>query len=125
MKNSEMNKPAYTQIVLLAFAILAIHVDAAKADAGQEGARINTSGKPCGLNKLPLADGEVEDVDLANRYLILKHGPIANLNMEAMTMAFAVKAPGLLAKVKVGDKVKFTAENVEDVPTIMSLRVRK
>ncbi len=40
-------------------------------------------------------------------------------------MAFAVKAPALPFRVKVGDKVKLTAENVNDIATITSLTVQK
>lgn len=42
-----------------------------------------------------------------------------------MTMAFAVKDVSRLSKVKVGDKVKFRVENVNDVATITSLSVPK
>jgi Cu/Ag efflux protein CusF len=41
--------------------------------------------------------------------------------MDAMTMAFAVKDPAMLARMKVGDKIRFTAQNIGDNATIMSL----
>ncbi|MDB5771651.1 MAG: hypothetical protein JWM42_2025 [Burkholderia sp.] len=67
------------------------------------------------------ANGEVEDIDIPNKYVVLKHGPIAGLNMGAMTMAFSVSDFAMLTKLKVGDKVRFTAKNVCDIPTVMSL----
>jgi Cu(I)/Ag(I) efflux system protein CusF len=57
-----------------------------------------------------LADGEVRKVDMDARKITLRHGPIQNLDMPAMTMVFQVKDPNLLNKVKTGDKVRFAAE---------------
>lgn len=59
-----------------------------------------------------LSEGEVRKVDKDARKITLRHGPIANLDMPAMTMVFRVKDPAVLDKVKVGDKVKFRAEKV-------------
>ena len=57
-----------------------------------------------------LSDGEVRRVDKDAKKITLRHGPLQNLDMPAMTMVFQVKDPSLLEKVKVGDKVKFRAE---------------
>jgi Cu(I)/Ag(I) efflux system protein CusF len=72
-----------------------------------------------------MSDGEVKAVDKANKNITIKHGPIDNMHMGPMTMAFAVKVPSLLSKVKVGDKVKFRVENVKDVATVTALTVQK
>lgn len=61
-----------------------------------------------------LTAGEVRKVDKAAKKITLKHGPIRNLDMPAMTMAFQVKDPALLERVKAGDKVDFAAEKVGD-----------
>lgn len=58
-----------------------------------------------------MADGEVRRIDSAAGSVTLRHGPIANLGMPAMTMTFAVIPRGVLDKLKVGDKVKFVAED--------------
>lgn len=55
-------------------------------------------------------EGEVRKVDAANGKITLKHGEIKNLDMPPMTMVFGVKDKALLASVKAGDKVKFTAD---------------
>src|SRR4026209_723505 len=39
----------------------------------------------------PLAEGEVRKVDKAAKKITLKHGPIPNIDMPAMTMVFPVK----------------------------------
>jgi Cu/Ag efflux protein CusF len=59
-----------------------------------------------------MSDGEVRRVDKDANTLTLRHGPLVNLGMPAMTMVFQVKDPALLDKVKVGDKVKFQAEKI-------------
>lgn len=74
-----------------------------------------------------LSSGEVKAVDKANNRVTLKHGPIKSktVDMGAMTMTFPVQNPSLLAKIKVGSKVKFNVENVGDVATVTSLIVQK
>lgn len=57
-----------------------------------------------------LTDGEIRKVDKEAKKLTIKHGPISNLEMPAMTMVFQVKDPGMLDQVKAGDKVRFRAE---------------
>lgn len=56
------------------------------------------------------AEGVVQKIDKSAGKITLKHGEIKNIGMPPMTMVFRVKAPALLDKVKVGDKVKFFAE---------------
>jgi Cu(I)/Ag(I) efflux system periplasmic protein CusF len=56
-----------------------------------------------------MSEGEVRKIDKENRKITLKHGPIKNLEMSAMTMAFIAADASLLEKVKVGDKVRFVA----------------
>jgi len=57
-----------------------------------------------------LAEGVVRKVDMDAKKITIKHGPIANLDMPAMTMVFQVKDAALLDKAKPGDKVRFSAE---------------
>ena len=70
---------------------------------------------------LPLAEGEVRRVDKAGGKISLKHGEIKNLDMPPMSMVFEVKDPALLNKVKVGDKVVFTAAQINGTYTVMSI----
>ena len=73
----------------------------------------------------PMAEGEVRKVDLDNKKLTLRHGEIKNLDMPSMTMVFQVKDPALLGKVKVGDKVRFSAEKIDGAFTVMSIEAAK
>ena len=65
-----------------------------------------------------LTRGEVRKVDVAAKKITIRHGPIQNLDMPAMTMVFQVKDPALLDQVKAGDAVKFRAEQVGDTLTV-------
>ena len=68
-----------------------------------------------------ISDGEVRRVDKDAKKLTLRHGPLTNLDMPAMTMVFQVKNPAMLDEVKVGDKVKFRAEKMGAAFTITEL----
>lgn len=65
-----------------------------------------------------LADGEIRKVDREAKKITIKHGPLAKLDMPAMTMVFQVKDPAMLDQVKAGDKVKFEAEKVGGAFTV-------
>ena len=57
-----------------------------------------------------MTEAEVRKVDMDAKKVTLKHGPIKNLDMPAMTMVFQVKDAALLDKLKTGDKIKFSVE---------------
>ena len=73
----------------------------------------------------PLTDGEVRKMDPKTQTITLAHGPIKNLDMPGMTMVFKVSTPALLAKVKVGDKVKFHAEAPKGAMTVTAIELAK
>lgn len=76
---------------------------------------------------MPMSDGEVKAVDKANKNITLKHGPIKSktIEMGPMTMSFVVQDPSQLSNVRIGDKVKFIAENINSMATVTSLVVQK
>ena len=57
-----------------------------------------------------LNQGEVRKVDVENRKLTLRHGPIAVMAMPPMTMVFSVVEGVSLQGLTVGDKVEFVVE---------------
>jgi Cu/Ag efflux protein CusF len=65
-----------------------------------------------------LTEGEVRKVDKETKKITLKHGPIQNLDMPAMTMVFQVKDPAMLDQVKAGDKIKFAADKINGAYTV-------
>jgi Cu(I)/Ag(I) efflux system protein CusF len=68
-------------------------------------------------------EGEIKKVDKASGKLTIKHGELKNLGMGAMTMVFRAKDAAMLDKVKAGDKIRFTAENVNGALTVTTLEV--
>jgi len=60
-----------------------------------------------------LSEGEVRKVNREGGKLTLRHGPLVNLDMPAMTIVFAVADPKLLDGLNEGDKVRFTADKKE------------
>jgi Cu/Ag efflux protein CusF len=89
----------------VAAAVLAAAVPALAQHSHNHG----TPAKPAAANA-PLSEGEVRKIDLAGGKVTLRHGPLANLDMPPMTMSFAVTDRAALEKLKVGDKVRFRAE---------------
>jgi Cu/Ag efflux protein CusF len=73
----------------------------------------------------PQSEGEIRKVDREQGKLTLRHGPIQNLDMPAMTMVFKAADPKLLDGVKAGDKVKFIAHKVNGIFTVMALEPAK
>ncbi len=60
-----------------------------------------------------MAEAEVRKVDKDAKKVTLKHGPIKNLDMPSMTMVFQVRDEKLFDKLVSGEKIKFTAEQLQ------------
>lgn len=71
------------------------------------------------------SEGEVKKVDKDAGKLTIKHGPLNNLNMPAMTMVFKVRQPAMLSQVKAGDHVRFVAEQVNGSLAVTKLETIK
>lgn len=68
-----------------------------------------------------LSDGEIRKVDKDAGKITIKHGPMQNLDMPAMTMVFQVNDPAMLDQVKTGDKVNFQAEKIGGALTVIQI----
>ena len=71
------------------------------------------------------AEGEVRRIDKEAGKITLRHGPIANLDMTAMSMVFRVSDPAMLDRVKAGDKVRFKADKIQGALTITEIQPAK
>ena len=71
--------------------------------------------------ELPWAEAEVRRVDLAAGKLSLRHGEIKNLDMPPMTMVFTVQDKSSLQDLKVGDRIRFTADQIQGTYTVLQL----
>ena len=78
-----------------------------------------------GAASVPVAEGEVRKIDKEQGKVTLRHGPLQNLDMPAMTMVFKVADPKMLDALKEGDKVRFTAEKVNGALTVTSIQSAK
>ena len=76
---------------------------------------------PPSASAVETTEAEVRKVDKATGKITLKHGEIKNIGMPPMSMVFQAKNPALLAKIKAGDKVKFTADDNNGVLTVLTL----
>ena len=65
--------------------------------------------------------GEITRIDARTGKLTIRHEEIKNLDMPPMTMVFVVKDPNQLKGLKVGDRVQFTAEQLNGAYTATSL----
>ena len=90
--------------IALTCMLLSFVVPAAAVDAHHEPAAKASSAA--------LTEGEVRKVDKEAKKLTIRHGPITNLDMPAMTMVFQVKEPAMLEQVKTGDKIRFSADKI-------------
>jgi Cu/Ag efflux protein CusF len=73
-----------------------------------------------------MVKGEVKKIDQAAGKITLKHGPAKSLGMdEPMTMVYRAKDPEMLKQVKVGDQVRFEAENADAGYTVTKLQKTK
>jgi Cu/Ag efflux protein CusF len=87
-----------------------------------KGMDMSGDAKPSAETANDMSHGEIKKIDTAAGKLTIKHGPLENLGMGAMTMVFKAQDPAMLSQVKVGDKVDFVAEEVGGALTVVKLR---
>lgn len=75
-----------------------------------------------GMNEMAMTQGVISRIDAANGKVGIKHEAIDNLKMPAMTMVFRVADPALLKDLKVGDAVRFHAENPAGKLTVTAIQ---
>lgn len=71
--------------------------------------------------KTDRVEGEVRRINEAEGKVTLRHGPLPNLDMPAMTMVFTAKDPAILKGIKVGEKVNFVTENSDGVFYVLEI----
>jgi Cu/Ag efflux protein CusF len=85
---------------------------------------MSSDAKPSADAASSMSHGEIKKIDTAAGKLTIKHGPLDNLGMGAMTMVFKAQDPAMLSQVKVGDKIDFVAEEVNGALTVVKLQKR-
>ncbi len=71
------------------------------------------------------AEGEVRKIDKATKKVTVRHGPVAGLDMEPMTMVLQVADSADLDKLAVGDKIKFVVRRGGGAFTLQSFETIK
>ena len=70
---------------------------------------------------LAISQGTIKKLDKAHGSMTISHGPLENLGMAGMTMAFKVQDGGWLDKFKAGDKVRFRVEQLKTGYTVVRI----
>lgn len=110
-----MKKPLNAIAAVLAMAVVPVSFA-----ANMDGMDMKPSS--AGMKAPQSVAAEVRKIDMSSGKVTLKHGPIANLGMAGMTMAFPVQHPAQLDGVKEGDKVAATFDMVDGKPTVVDLK---
>jgi Cu(I)/Ag(I) efflux system periplasmic protein CusF len=76
---------------------------------------------PLAAQPMEMTDGEVRRIDKEQGKMSIRHGPLVNLDMPAMTMVFVVADRAMLDQVKVGDKVRFHADKIGGQYTVTKI----
>ncbi len=116
----------YSKLIASIFAISAIFTAGTNASAQtmeHAGHSMNASDQI--LVDTPLSIGEIKKVDRDTGKLTIKHGPLTNLDMPGMTMAFKVQDASMLEQVKTGDSIRFRVEKLNGSFTVTKLEAAK
>jgi len=110
--------------ILIALSFIASTAAHAQASAPEHSAH-HPAGASAAAPTSTMADGEVRKIDKAQGKVTLRHSPIVNLDMPAMTMVFKVADGKMLDALKEGDKVKFAADKVNGAITVTVIEAAK
>ncbi|MFV0279800.1 MAG: copper-binding protein [Rhodoblastus sp.] len=73
----------------------------------------------------PLVAGTVTKLDASAGKIAIDHQKIPNLDMDPMTMVFKAADPAMLKAVKVGQKIRFSADRVNGQLTVTRIEKAK
>ena len=110
-----MNRPILGALVALSTALIHFPVMAQSPPAQREATAASAA----------MTEGEVRKIDKDAQKITIRHGPIVNLDMPAMTMVFRVKDPAMLDQVKPADKIRFTAESLGGTLTVTRIETAR
>jgi len=72
-----------------------------------------------------MCEGTVKKVDKAAGKVTVAHGPLSNLKMPAMTMVFRVKDAAWLDRMQADSKIRFQADSINGILTIVRFESAK
>ncbi len=98
---------------VLAITLICTHAMAQTATTATPAASASAATAPAAVPAKDMTEAEVRKVDKEAKKVTLKHGPIKNLDMPGMTMVFQVRDAALFDKLTMGEKIMFTAEQLQ------------
>lgn len=116
-------KRALATLITPLFLAMPVWADPASGHGGMSHDGMNHAGMDHGAMSSAMSEGMVRKIDKSQGKLTLRHGPLANLDMPAMTMIFRVADPAWLDQVKTGDSIRFQAEKVDGKLTVTQLEI--
>jgi Cu(I)/Ag(I) efflux system protein CusF len=111
--------------IFCASAALTFAAGLASAQSHEHMQHSTTASTPSATVDAPLTAGVVKKIDKEAGKLTIQHGPILNMNMPAMTMAFKAKDAAMIDQVKPGDQINFVLERVNGTFTVTRLELTK
>ncbi|MEV3833730.1 copper-binding protein [Aeromonas allosaccharophila] len=113
----------YKTLTLTLLIGLATHTSLQAAEMmNHQGHDMSQTGEMSEQAGMMMTKGVITRIDAANGKVGIKHEAIDNLKMPPMTMVFRVADPALLKDLKVGDAVRFHAENPGGKLTITQIQ---
>ncbi|MFB2829023.1 copper-binding protein [Aeromonas jandaei] len=113
----------YKTLTLTLLMGLATHTSLQAAEMmNRQGHDMSQMGQMNEMGEMAMTKGVITRIDATNGKVGIKHETIDNLKMPAMTMVFRVAEPALLKDLKVGDSVRFHAENPGGKLTITQIQ---
>ena len=117
-----MQRSTFNTLATLAAIIFSTTLSLPSLAASEHDAHHSSATAPADADKV---DGVVKKVDKVAGKVTLSHGPLSNLDMPAMTMAFRVKDAKWLDMLMPGTKIRFVAEQIDGVLTVVSFETVK
>lgn len=94
------------------------------ATSEHAGHGVATASAPMTQASPSFTEGTVKKVDKEAGKMTISHGPLVNLDMPAMTMVFYAKDAAFL-NVQPGQKIRFSAENLNGRLTVVVLQAEQ
>ncbi|MHB0984464.1 MAG: copper-binding protein [Sulfuricella sp.] len=110
------------RLLATTFALSVLALPAAYAEGGHDA---HSGSHAAASAEAAMTDGVVKKVDKSAGKVTLSHGPLTNLGMPAMTMVFRVKEAAWLGQMKAGDKIRFVADKVNGILTVVQFEAAK
>ena len=116
-----MNYKTFAMTLLLGLASLQAQAEMTMSHEGHDMAQMEGMDIQA-MGESVMTKGVISRIDEASGKVGIKHEAIDNLKMPAMTMVFRVADPALLKDLKVGDPVRFHAENPAGKLTVTAIQ---